>query len=100
MKNITVNGLTIKVEIQKDAKRNHLTNFASLELAVNYMCKNDITHKWFNIGNDFFIVNIEKAEKADENWGQTKWEFQKIKQSFQLICGSNKYKNKYFFENN
>ena len=69
MKNITVNGLTIKVEIQKDAKRNHLTNFASLELAVNYMWKNDVTHKGFNIGNDFFIVNIEKAEKADENWG-------------------------------
>lgn len=69
MKNIqTINGVTAKAEMEKDAKRNHLTTFASLEKAVSYMTNNDVIHKGFNIGNDFYIIDIEKTEEADENW--------------------------------
>lgn len=69
MKNIQkINGVTAKVEMEKDVKRNHLTTFDSLEKAISYMTNNDFIHKGFNIGNDFYVIDIEKTEEANENW--------------------------------
>lgn len=69
MKNVQkVNGVTAKVEIVKDAKRSHLPTFETIEKMVDYMTFNDVIHKGANIGNDFYIVGLEKTDEANENW--------------------------------
>lgn len=69
MKNVQkVNGVTAKVEIEKDAKRSHLPTFETIEKMVDYMTFNDVIHKGANIGNDFYIIDLEKTDEANENW--------------------------------
>jgi hypothetical protein len=69
MKNFQkVNGITANVEIEKNAKRNHLRTFQNIEKMVEYMVNNDVIHKGANIGNDFYVISLEKTDEANENW--------------------------------
>lgn len=63
-----INGVTAKIEVEKGAKRSHLQTYSSLEKLVSYMTNNDVIHKGANIGDDFYIVDLEKTDEANENW--------------------------------
>lgn len=63
-----VNGVTAKIEIEEGEKRNHLATYKNIEEMVSYMTGNDVIHKGANIGNDFYIINLEKTDQAQEDW--------------------------------
>lgn len=64
----SINGVTATIAIDKGQIRKHLTTFTSLEDAISYMTKNDVISKGFNIGDDFYDVQIEKSDLAVNNW--------------------------------
>lgn len=63
-----INGVTVKFEVEKNSKRNHLTSFNSLSDMVKDMTSRDVIHKGANIGDDFYIVDLEKTDEANDNW--------------------------------
>lgn len=70
MKNVTsqkVNGVTAKIQIESGEKRGHLTTYKSLEDMVKYMTDNDVIHKFANIENDLYTIDLQKSDEANEN---------------------------------
>lgn len=65
---IKINHITCEIEIEENATRKHLTTFSTIEKMIDYMTSNDVIYKGANIGNDFYIVRLEKTDQANENW--------------------------------